>query len=385
MPSVLTAALAALVVGVPGVTAPATAWGSQDDWLPEIAASASIEGPVVIAGRLETRRGAPSAGRLSLVAWPTQDVLGDTRTGDTIKLLPVAKAFAGSDGRFKLRVDPRVSLAEVTNSAGVVNFDVLADGPTGVAVHSFPRRLVTGAASRWAAVDDGPRKAAGLDVPIRLDDGPPLEASDEPPPGDKLCTTTATATWDLRPTTVGELYTGPAATGDVIYRAGSDSTVGVGYSLTGQLGSWSQSGTMSTWSTQTENFPAQGHNSSKTYQTYFGWKRWNTVCMERGAYWSYHQARAYEYQGGQVLWSAIPPAAGYCLRYPAGGGVTRESGTAWTHTTGVRLASVLGIDLSSRTGFDSATKVTYAFTAKGRLCGTNSYPGSAQRVVAKGP
>lgn len=306
-----------------------------------------------------------------------------------IKTVPVAKSAAGADGAFEMRIDPSVPLAEFMEGDGIVNFDLVADGPTGVAVFSFPRRLATdGGRTTWLATERATAASeSALILDVALDDGPPIgdDPAAPPPPTDKFCVVTNVATWDLRQTIVGEVFTGPVATADLTYTSGSSSTVGVGYSVSGTLGTWSQSGTMSTSSTSTENFPTQFQNNSKQMRTYFGWKDFKTECWDRGAYWASYQAKAYQYQGGQVLVAASAPSATYCLPYPSGSSTSRDSGSAYTFSTGVKLSGVIGIDLSAKTGFNTSTKLTYWFTSAGRLCGTDTYPGSAQRLVAKAP
>ncbi len=213
-------------------------------------------------GTLMTAAGEPSRGRISLVAWPRKRILSNIKTGDVIKTVPVAKSAAGADGAFEMRIDPSVPLAEFMEGDGIVNFDLVADGPTGVAVFSFPRRLATdGGRTTWLATERATAASeSALILDVALDDGPPIgdDPAAPPPPTDKFCVVTNVATWDLRQTIVGEVFTGPVATANLTYTSGSSSsTVGVGYSVSGTLGTWSQSGTMSTSSTSTENFPTQ--------------------------------------------------------------------------------------------------------------------------------
>lgn len=49
----------------------------------------------------------------------------------------------------------------------------------------------------------------------------------------------------------------------------------------------------------------------------------------------------------------------------------------------MRLGSFVGIDLTSRTGFNTQTKLTFNWLRAGKLCGSNDYPPTAARVVAK--
>jgi hypothetical protein len=64
-------------------------------WLPELARSDSIDGPIVVRGRLLDTRGRPTAGHLTLVGWPRQELLAPLGVGDGVKLVPVGKAVAG--------------------------------------------------------------------------------------------------------------------------------------------------------------------------------------------------------------------------------------------------------------------------------------------------
>jgi hypothetical protein len=353
-------------------------------WLPEIRDSRAIDGPPVVRGRLiDSRgRGVPD-GRLTLLAWPLADVLENTQPGDGVKLLPVGKAVTAHDGSFAVRIEAAAPLFEITAPDGLVNFDLVGQSPTGFAVFSFPSRFE---GSAWKALD-AESGSDVLDVEVALEEQPVVAGSDSAPirVADKFCISTVKATWDLRQHIVGEVYTGPSTRAEVVYSAGSSSTVGVGYSVSGSFGSWSQRGTASTSSTYTENFPWQYQWTNRDMRTHFGWKKYKLECWERGTYWSWHETRPYQFQGGQVMRGRAAPSATYCVGYSAGGGMTRSSGAAYTFRTGVKISAVLGIDLSTRTGWNTNTQLTYEFLASGRLCGTNAYPGAAKRLVAKGP
>lgn len=62
----------------------------------------------------------------------------------------------------------------------------------------------------------------------------------------------------------------------------------------------------------------------------------------------------------------------------------KETAKAVTWSNAVKLGSVIGIDLSGKTGFNSKSKISFRFTSKGSLCGTNSlsWP-NAPTVVGK--
>jgi hypothetical protein len=358
--------------------------GSTTDpgWLPELRDSADLGGPVVIGGRAQTRTGLSAAGaRLTLVAWPLDDVLARTEVGDSIKLSPVGKAVAGTDGRFVMRIDPAAPIGEFMRPDGIVNFDLQAEGVQGRKLFSFSGRLA--GSSGWLAANTAGNKPIP-DVAMTLDWPARVSSSSLPPATDKFCVTTLVSTHNNRQHIVSEVYTGPDAEATVTYTYGADSTVGVGFSLTGEYGSYEQSGTTTTSSTATVGFPVQGPYTVETMRTNFGWKNWKTECWERGAYWKAYYLRPYEFQGGVIQAQSATPVANYCHSYPAGSYLIRTSGTAYTFSQGVKVGSVIGIDLTSRTGFASNASLRYDMLRSGRICGTDTYEGSAKRIVAKG-
>jgi len=133
---------------------------------------------------------------------------------------------------------------------------------------------------------------------------------------DKICISTVEATYNLRQHIVGEVYTGPDATADVIYNVGSSSTVGVGFSTSGDFGTFSASGTATTSSSATENFPRQDEGSNVTTRTHFGWRKYHVQCTQPA--YSYYEVKPYEFQAGQVLVTSSIPTANNCVNYPAG-------------------------------------------------------------------
>lgn len=203
-----------------------------------------------------------------------------------------------------------------------------------------------------------------------------------PPATDKFCFSSVVATYNNRQHIVSEVYTGPSAEGRVTYTYGADSTVGVGFSVSGTYGSFEQSGTTTTSSSATVGFPVQGPGTVETMRTYFGWKKYHIQCSQPS--YSYYQVKPYEFQAGILQVQGATPTANYCHSYPEGSYLIRSTGTAYTFSTGVKVSSVIGIDLSSRTGFASDASLRYDMIHNGRICGTNTYEGSAQRIVAKG-
>jgi hypothetical protein len=355
-----------------------------DEWLPDVRLSSELRGPVAVRGRTLNDEGRATATRLILVAWPTPEVMQSASDGDSMKLVPVGKALSTASGSFEVRIDPVLPIQRFMAEDGSVNFDLLVQGADGSTVFSFPLRFDAGRRS-WSTIDtsavdrppdvtisvvDGPARPAATDVPRAVVDG---------------CSTTVIKTWNGIDHTIGEIYTGPDARGDFEYKQTASSTVGVGYSVSGDYGSWEQSGTTSVSASWTENYPLQLENRLRYFRTNFGWRRYLVQCSNPGGYISWNELRPYQFQGGQVLLNAASaPTATNCVSYVAGGSTTKDRGTAVTWTNGVHLGSVVGIDLTSRTGFDASTKLTFHWQRAGRLCGTNTFPPDAARVVAKG-
>lgn len=195
------------------------------------------------------------------------------------------------------------------------------------------------------------------------------------------------ATWDGVLDTVGEVYTGPNTTGDLQYLSGATSTIGVGFSGSGEYGSFEAGGTSTVSSTTEVNFPTQAQNRRTVFRTTFGWKKFELMCFAYpyGPWTSAgFEARAVEFQGGtQQYTAASAPSATYCTSYLKGSSFTKDTATAVQFSNGAKIGAFIGIDLSTRTGFNTKTRIKFTFTSAGRLCGTNGYPPQAARVVAK--
>jgi hypothetical protein len=388
-----------LTSGIPGIFIVAilsrgAAGGTPPDdpaWLPELTRSDALHGPIVVEGRLLDDHQRPIAGHLTLVAWPRMELLVPLGVGDGVKLVPIGKAVSGDDGSFAIRVDPGVPLGELLGPDGTVNFDLVGEADGRWAITSFPRRLVVaGGEPAWtSAAGDSRGSADVLDLTLRLRHGT-LDHGGVGEPGpvtDRQCMTVVRAVWDGVLDTVGEVYTGPNATGDLKYLSGSTSTVGVGFSASGEYGSFESGGTSTVSSTSEVNFPTQAQHRLTVFRTTFGWKKFELLCFAYpyGPWTSASfEARAVEFQGGTYQYTAAsPPSATYCTSYLKGSSFSKDTASAIQFTNGAKIGSFIGIDLSTRTGFNTSTKITFTFVNAGRLCGSNGYPPQAARVVAK--
>jgi hypothetical protein len=318
------------------------------------------------------------------------DVLGALRDGDAVKAVPVAKALAAPDGSFGLRVDPAVALDEYTEDDGTVNLTVLGATDTEVAALALSRQLVRGV---WMEPGRGPGTAeSASDVALSLTTGrsrsldlpeaAPAPALDKSDP----CFAVV-ATYDDRKGIVGELYTGPNATGDLKYQAGSSSTLGVGWSVSGAYGSFKPSGSATNSESAGINFAAQPANAKTVFQTSWRYQKFRVAepstpgpCYVYG-----YEVRPTLWWGGSYRYTAgSAPTATNCAGITAGDSPWKDKGTAITFTNGVDLkVGAVGVELSTSTGFNQNTKISFSFVNNGKLCGSNTSWPYAARVVGK--
>ena len=388
-----TTALVVVILTASCLAATTSAASPDSNWLPEIKASDQLTGPVLLRGRVVDKAGRSAAGRVTVVAWPPQEVLGPLKNGDSVKTAAVGKAIAGPDGAFTLRVDPSAPLAEFADKNGTVNFDVWSQTSDGVAVYSFPRKLDPAVSTAWvdparpiakgAALNEGPLEMTLAPDP-KID--PALGESTAAPASSRSCQETVIATYNQRIGIVGEAYAGPHSTADFQYKNGSSSTLGVAFDAAGGAISYSFNGTATTSSTSTIDYPTLAANGMRVFQTTFQYKKFSSSCIA-GLIWVYvgDFVRPTAFQGGVSTYNAAgAPTATNCSNISVvPTTITKETAGAVTFTNGIKLSSVIGIDLSSKTGFTTSTKIVHKFTSAGKLCGSNAAWPDAARIVGK--
>lgn len=352
-------------------------------------ASGEISGPVLASGRLLDAAGHPISGRAVAVAWPTAATLAALADGDPVFTLPVAQVLTGRDGRFDLRVDPRIDLSEYTEADGTINFDLRAAGDAGAGLVGFSRRLSRGGPPAWAdAARSDDVAAADLTVPL---DGPADVSAQAVDSGAEnktgTCPDYIVATYNYVHVDIGESYSGPTNQAQFAYEASQSSTLGIGVSASGVFGSFSVSGSTVSTNTAGNTFGRTATNTRRLYQT--GWQ-YRKIDIWQGYYtcshWRY-EVRPTVWQ--MDFWEATPsstPTALTCSNVPPGSTPYKVSGTARTLTAGAKLSGVIGNNLSSQTGFSTKTTYTFPFNSSGgRLCGNGVAWGTAPYVVGKGP
>jgi hypothetical protein len=369
----------------------ATSAAGAADWLPGIRDSRDLSGPVLVQGRLVDARGRGISGRVTAVAWPPMNVLHALRDGDQVNTVAVGKTQAGPDGTFTIRVDPAIPIAQFREPNGTINFDLRGMGGSHAAVVSFARRLDQSGQKTWVAPEwsaaSGPARTLGITLGARTAISE-LPTAPEPASANKIfpCPDIVRATYNQIWDSVGEVYTGPHATGDFEYINGASSSLGIGFSVSGEFGSFEQSGTASASSTATINYATQAANKRTVFRTTFQYKKFEVwalagqACFKLG-----YQVRPTAFQGGIASYTAAStPAASHCsnvLAVPVT--LTKQTANAITFTNGLKIGSTIGIDLSTKTGFNASSKIAFRFTSVGKLCGSNAAWPDAARVVGK--
>ncbi|WP_250826727.1 hypothetical protein [Nocardioides bruguierae] len=176
-------------------------------------------------------------------------------------------------------------------------------------------------------------------------------------------------------------------TGRVIYKSGTESTLGVGVSGTGKFGSFTSSGSVNRKSTSTVKFGRIGKKTSEYFDTYFRFSKYCVIYHSPGPTKEV-TVKATNFSGGAPeARGAVPPdpSRSYCVPYAAGSESESEEQHAITWTNGAKLGGKIGIDLSSRTGFSSTSQVNFVFNKTRKLCGTHGDPGDSPRMLVVKP
>jgi hypothetical protein len=371
--------------------APAAATASEPrgvDWLSSIRDSAELSGPVIVAGTVRDGKGRPASGRAALLAFPPQDVMSAMKVGHSVWIVPVGKGRVGADGTFALRWDPRIPIDDFVSSIDTVDLEVVVEGPAGASVVSLSRNLTPGGTAVESAADAGRSTHAERGVVLTLDprlararqSSVSTDRSVRTAVGPVYCLSTLKSiyppVWHL----VAELYTGPHATVDFTYSVGAQSTLGVGLSVSGSAGSFSQSGKVTVASTGSINFAEVPQNQRRVQETQWRYGKWDVSCPMVPRF----EARPHSWIGGSTYYNAaVTPAAPYCTPYLVGDRPSINQHRAIEWSNGVKIAAFIGVDLSSTTGFTTNAGQTWTFNANGKLCGTNGYPFEARTIVAK--
>lgn len=379
-------------------------------WLPTIRDSADLLTDIVISGTIHTNNGVPfpSGSKVTLFAYPASEVVDALKEGESVSVTPVAKALTGNQGTFELRVGDILDLARFASKDGIIDFEVRALHDTQVAPFSFSRRIhkdSKGATLSDPAFTIAPEPSRTTDSRklqqsvvniVSLAPNPAVEKLYGIVGGDSgpinktdVCGETLVSNQGSQKVLVGTTYTTATNTSaKFTYANGASSNLGVGYSISGKVGTYSANGTTSRSSTTSLDFGTR--SGSYEYSTYFRYGKYSQWCYPVGQpnaknVYAY-KVKANQFDGGTTVVSSSAPSATYCTPFAANTSLTRDTSAATSWTQGASLKSIIGINLSSQTGYTSSAKLTYYNTGSTnrQLCGTHGTPGSAPgRIVAK--
>jgi hypothetical protein len=380
----------AFAVGIAAATATTIA-----PLLPAQGAGTGSAGLTIAAGRLVDRNGAPVPGaELTMLLWPDQEVLGSQQVGDAVNLLQVSAGRTDGSGQFRLSVPSVDSLLTGVGRDDVANFSLVATAPGATTAFGLSRSVdtmtIAGISQRLLAAEPAAESLSlTLGAVARTDSGSPGESSPTPAPEthgvmQKACFSSYVSDLGNRIALVGQHgSTTPYVTSNFRYSSGSSSTVGVGYSVSGNAGSWSQSGTHTVSSSGTVGFAPKTGAGYWGRRTYFALGKYHITCSDPwGSVYSYYEARVRTWAGGATTanWGTAPLAT-RCVPQEANSFFDRERSSAVTWSNGFDTSGSIGIDLSIRTGYSSTATATFKFSKNSRLCGTNDLPGADPKIL----
>jgi hypothetical protein len=273
-------------------------------------------------------------------------------------------ATAGASGSYVLRAaGPALALA--ADPQGYVNLEAEAGPSTWFFV-----RHVTG--NRLTATSESPAAPATVNLPGGRPD---------------VCKTyyqhQLTPAWAR----VGQLYIWHSAThttGHFTYSLAQSSSLGVGISASGAVGSYHLDGTVSQSSSQGIKFPTIRNGTNAWDRTKFRTAKYEQICVAGGNVSDTYFVKSNGYAGGaSTLHPRTAPVANKCQPYEKGSSYISGNETAVTWSAGFTITAV-SFNTEAQTGYDTSAQIVYAFNANRLACGTRGQqPGSARQVVAK--
>lgn len=376
----LLAAASAGALALAGI--PAIASGASDS-----ATSIPATG-VVLQGQLLSDDGAKLVGNtkevgseLTLLAWPSEEVLAAAGEGEAVKLTPISTSGVAADGTFRFHVSERVDLKQISGGAEIVNVSIAGQAQGREYWYSTTISSDPGVV---ASMPDSVINLSG-DVavipsisvePYGEDNSKALEGQTYE---EKACYTSTVATYSSTTAQVG--YTANARTGGssaLKFTTGSNGTFGVGVSASGSYGSFSASGSTTLTSGTTISFPATT-SGARAHHVYLVPKKYKIYCESNNGtpISTKYEVRPSNYTGGSTTTTVSTFATNsYCTPVGANTTTTISSSTASTISTGFKVSSYIGIDLSSRAGYTTSTSVVLkTTTSAGSVCGLSGYPG----------
>jgi hypothetical protein len=347
--------------------------------LAPVAASASSSadlsaGHLVASGTVVSTTGqAMPDATVHLYAWPQSEVLQHLKIGQQVPTVLLASATAGASGRYALAIKPG-ALKPYANSGGYANLEIMA----GMSVYDFA--VLASAPS----VTQIPALKASPDTPA---DCTGWELYQHMP----RSTVTVLSGYIVGSKgTKGDTYNGN-------YTNGASSSLAVGVSDSGDVGSFHATGTNSQSASGSIGYPPLQNSGYQNDRTQFQVTEFENICgggigkivpaNHCNPQWTC--AWKVEATGWVGDGSAAPAKSAFkhpgwtCAGpYTAGEKFTTTRAKAITWSKGFTVAD-LDFSGSSQTGYSSSAQLVYHFAKTGEACGSNDVPAKATEVLTQ--
>jgi hypothetical protein len=347
-----------------------------------------------------------------VLALPTDEELLAAPDGATLAAKEVSAADVDTAGRsFSVSVSPEEVPAAAIDDAGSTFLTLMVVTDEGTYQANASVRAVAGPAgdAQWAdpeaAVSNNPTVArtarvGHLRLPvsratksktIRLSKFTKVAASKgkrfaaarsgpTPPAG---CSYTKLSS-SVRSTTIGTTYPVGADTATMVVNSSTGASYGIGVSskVGGSWGAFQASSdkfTQSGWGFQWANY-----DGSRSYRKGVDYGLFELTCV-RGCTKCSRSWYPIGETGGTGENPGIDrPDWGNCQAVSKGAWWRDSSnGTAYTNSAAVDISGLIGIDLSIERQYNSSQKILYNLKAPRRMCGSNTWPSTAGKVMSR--
>jgi hypothetical protein len=326
--------------------------------------AAGIAGPVVATGVLLDARRHATAGMVAALALPTEAFNRTIQVGDEVPTPTVGWSRAGTNGAFKLRIDPTLLSKDQREKGDRVNLLLI-----GWNEQSLGQWAMT---ANVEPVRGQTLRAAKLRLDSPNASNPELRGSKVQP---TYCSRTLQSTYDTW-TIIGETWPYGAHTGNVTMRVGQTTSVGFASSATGRIGSWSPRGSLDTENSVEDDFNGLS-GAFRDYRMQVRYGRYRSTCgyyyEERLFATGGFTSTALDSRDFPTSWNHCAPVVGTWKR-------TTSDGSSYSLGAGVLISALIGINLGLSTNYSETRTISYFYNGNYKVCGNNDVPSRASRV-----
>lgn len=356
---------------------------------------------------------------VQLLAAPSDAELRRLPAGSAARLVKVSpEGVTTHANRFSVAFTPADAPASTIDAHGLAFLQVVVHTTAGDFVTSTSLRAVASrtSASRWAAAEAPTTRTGGMvrtsrigrrhvavvnavpTRPVALDH---FRAVAQPgfaqrSSGDDPWNPWSGCTWvkrrtTVRPATIGTTYPVAGDTASMDVDSSSGASYGVAISTPDRDGSWSKFTISNAKHTESGwGFEWAASANARSYRKGIQYGLFDEYCTTMGC----NQCQAHR----QRAWYPIGETGGTGSNTK---GVTRPNwtkcapvdpgkwwrdrtdGFAYTYGSSVKMADVIGIDLSISRQYNHSQKLEYILHHRRRMCGNNSYPAKAGKVMER--